>query len=84
MKELIYPIKTCYGIHARTAADISKNAKRFDCDIIVTTKGERADAKDVMELLRLSSCRGDSIKVVFRGKDEEKAWKEMNSHFLVL
>ncbi len=51
------------GLHARSAASIARVAKEARSGIWVQRDTERADAKDIMDILSLGCQKGDVISV---------------------
>jgi phosphocarrier protein HPr len=57
------------GLHARSAASLVKTAARFEASITLRLKGRPANARSLMELLRLGARQGDSIHITATGRD---------------
>lgn len=74
MKELFYTIKDTEGIHARPAGELIKEAKQFECRIMIEKDGKEADAKRILGVMGLGAKCGDTIRILFDGEDEEKAY----------
>ena len=74
MKELKYIIKDELGLHARPAGLLIKTISDFKCDIRIG-KGERlVNAKGIMGVMSLGFRKGDEIKMIFDGQDENLAF----------
>ena len=73
MKELSLKLENADGLHARPAAVFAKAASQYQSKIEITAKGMTKNAKSIMGLLSLSLEKGDDIKIVASGADEEAA-----------
>ena len=67
--EIINP----HGLHARPAAQIVARLQQLDADVTIATDGRRADARSITAVLGLGASSGDSVTVVARGPDAERA-----------
>jgi len=72
-----YTITKEFGIHARPAFQLAKNANDFTCSIQIGKADQMADAKDVMEIMGIKLMQGDEMRVTFNGTDEDKAANSM-------
>lgn len=83
MKEKELTLDKIAGLHIRPASDLSKLAGKFSAEIFIEKEedGRRADAKSVLSLLSLALSRGNKIKIVAEGPDEEEAVNEI-AHFI--
>lgn len=61
------------GLHARASAALSRLAGEFESKVIVSHKGERADARSIMDLLLLVAARGCEIEIEAEGPDAAQA-----------
>lgn len=67
-------VKTPDGLHARPAAKLAEQAKKYDADIkLVKANGEAANAKSVTSVMGLNIGQGDKIHLQATGKDAEDA-----------
>ncbi len=64
-----------YGIHARVAAAIVKEAAKFKSDIYISRvdDGLRANCKSILGLLALGASRGTVLDIEATGEDEQEA-----------
>lgn len=69
------------GIHARPSALIVQAAQEFESSIIFELKGERADARNIMDVLSLGAFHGDVLQVTVNGCDEEAALDRIEEIF---
>ncbi|MGQ9707092.1 MAG: HPr family phosphocarrier protein [bacterium] len=62
-----------FGLHARPAAQLVQVAKQFNSEIMIEKDGERVNAKSIMGVLMLACAKGQKIKLIAEGEDEENA-----------
>lgn len=65
------------GLHARPAALFVKTASQFDSEINIEFKGSSLNAKSIMNILSLGLKKGDEMKLVVNGADENEAMKAL-------
>jgi phosphocarrier protein len=51
------------GLHARSAAKLAKLAQTADKGVWIEAAGQRADAKQLLDLLTLGAAQGDRIRI---------------------
>ncbi|MEM7117407.1 MAG: phosphoenolpyruvate--protein phosphotransferase [Chloroflexota bacterium] len=73
MKELEVTIHNPTGLHARPAKVFVNLAKTFKSDIRVHTDKKKVNAKSMISMLTLGVKKGEQIRIVVKGKDEEEA-----------
>ncbi len=73
MKEIRHLIKDELGIHARPAGLLVKEAKEFQCEILIKKDQNCADAKSILRVMGLGTKKGDEITITFNGSDEAEA-----------
>ncbi len=61
------------GLHARPAAFLVQEAKKFSSQIIIRKGDKSANAKNVLQVLSLGADVGDEIEVIITGNDENEA-----------
>lgn len=61
------------GIHARPADMIAKVANRFGCEITLTKKNLKIDAKSILSILTLVAECGNEIVIEADGPDAQEA-----------
>lgn len=81
MQTFRYTIQDEIGIHARPANMLSREAGRFSSEIRMEVDGHTADAKRMMQLMRLDAHCGDQITVYVDGEDETEAVQAMLEAF---
>jgi phosphocarrier protein HPr len=65
------------GLHARPASILAKKASKFTSHITLTKDGNEFNAKSIINILSMGASKGDKIKIVASGEDEEKAVEEL-------
>jgi len=66
-----------FGLHARPAAQLVQIAKQFNSNIMIEKDGEQVNAKSIMGVLMLACAKGQKIKIIANGDDEESALKAL-------
>ncbi|NKF50573.1 HPr family phosphocarrier protein [Shewanella sp. WXL01] len=66
-------INARHGMHTRPAALLVKEAKRFDCDVMVECNGKKASAKSLFKLQTLGLHHGVTVSVSASGDQAEQA-----------
>jgi phosphocarrier protein len=70
-KEII--IQNTVGLHARPATFFIQKANSFKSSIWIEKNERRANAKSLLGVLSLGIIKGDSIKILADGEDDENA-----------
>ena len=60
-------------LHARPAALLVQRAKGFASEVKLEKDGNTVNAKSPMGVMRLGAGRGDAVRVLADGPDEEEA-----------
>jgi len=60
-------------LHARPAALLVQRAKQFSSEMKLEKDGTTVNAKSPMGVMRLGAGRGDAVRVIAEGPDEEEA-----------
>ncbi len=82
MKEKEIVIGNPLGLHARPAARFVKLSQGFSSDIFLVKDGQKVNGKSILDVLMLAAEKGDRIKLIAEGTDEERAI-EVLSEFLI-
>ncbi len=61
------------GLHARASAKLTKLAGRFQCEIHLTRKDRRVNAKSIMGVMMLAAGLGSEVEIEADGVDEAAA-----------
>lgn len=73
-----------HGIHTRPAALLVKEAKAFNCDIMVECNGKQASAKSLFKLQTLGLYQGVSVTVFATGEQAQAAVDKIASLLITL
>ena len=73
MQTFEYTITDPYGMHARPAGMLVREASRFNSDITIEKDGQTADAKRIFSVMGLGVKSMQTIKVSVSGSDENEA-----------
>ncbi|MBA2345772.1 MAG: HPr family phosphocarrier protein [Rubrobacter sp.] len=60
-------------LHARPAALLVQRAKGFASEVKLEKDGNTVNAKSPMGVMRLGAGRGDAVRIIAEGPDEEAA-----------
>ena len=60
------------GLHARPCTRLARAVGRYRCQVRVEWNGRTADAKSVLELMRLTAPRGAQLTIVAVGDDARR------------
>ncbi|MEI3611813.1 HPr family phosphocarrier protein [Pseudogracilibacillus sp. SO30301A] len=67
------------GLQARPAAQFVQEANRFTADLFLEKEGKRINAKSIMGLMSLAITKGETVRLIADGPDEEVALNELVS-----
>jgi len=67
------------GLQARPAAYFVQEANRFDSHIFLENDHKKVNAKSIMGLMSLALTKGQEIKLIIEGEDEEEAMEYLTS-----
>ncbi|NMH64116.1 HPr family phosphocarrier protein [Shewanella salipaludis] len=84
MYEKSVTITAKHGIHTRPAALLVKEAKSFDCDVLVECNGKLASAKSLFKLQTLGLYYGVTVKVFAEGERAEEAVEKVSALLITL
>ena len=73
MKTFEYTITDEFGIHARPAGMLVKEASEFASKIMIASPKKEVDAKRIMGVMSLGVKKGDTVKLTIEGEDEDAA-----------
>ena len=66
-------IKNAEGLHARPATEIAKSATQYTSTVELDVKGNKYNAKSVLNIMSAGIKNSTQIKIICDGVDEEKA-----------
>ena len=81
MKEFNYVIQDEQGIHARPAGVLVKAANEFQSDIQIDKDGKKGDLKRIFGVMGLGIKKGDNVRVIIEGPDEQAAAQKIETLF---
>ncbi|ABL99857.1 MULTISPECIES: HPr family phosphocarrier protein [Shewanella] len=84
MYEKTVTITAPHGIHTRPAALLVKEAKSFECDVIVECNGKQASAKSLFKLQTLGLYQGVNVRVFAQGPQAEDAVERVSALLVTL
>lgn len=61
------------GLHARASAKLSDLAAEFNADIHIIFHDQKADAKNILQLMMLAAAKGSVLTLTCSGSDEKQA-----------
>ena len=61
------------GLHARASAKLSKMAGSFPCEVWMSRKGRRINAKSIMGVMMLAAGMGAEVEIETSGAQEQEA-----------
>lgn len=67
------------GLHARPAAVLAAEAKKFKSDLRLLRGADEANAKSVVAIMGLATQRGDAIRVKASGPDANEAMRTISA-----
>lgn len=66
-------VKLETGLQARPAAQFVQEANRYTSHLFLEKDGKKVNAKSIMGLMSLAITKGENIKLIADGADEEAA-----------
>lgn len=81
MKKFNYVITDELGIHARPAALLAQEAKKFDCKVELECNGKSADAAKLFTIMPLAVKCGQKVTVTVDGPAEADAFDALKKFF---
>ncbi|WP_018930963.1 HPr family phosphocarrier protein [Gracilibacillus lacisalsi] len=74
-KEVVIAIDP--GLQARPAAQFVQKANSFTSEIFIEKGTKRINAKSIMGLMSLALSKGNTIKIITDGSDDQEALDEL-------
>ena len=75
-------IENEYGIHARPAALIVKEAARYTAEIYIEKNGNKVSCKSIMGLMTIEGFPGSWVTITAKGSDAEDALDALEALFV--
>jgi phosphocarrier protein HPr len=70
------------GIHAKSAAELTKITRKFESDIYIKSDRKMINAKSVLSLVGAIIKEGDEVTISCDGKDESDALRAVINFFI--
>ena len=81
MKEFTHTITNEIGLHARPAGNLVKLVKTFSSSVTVEKEGKApVSARALMKVMGLGAMKGDTVKLVIEGEDEDAAFESIQKY----
>ncbi|NMB06848.1 MAG: HPr family phosphocarrier protein [Tissierellia bacterium] len=77
MREEKVKINLEVGLHARPAAIFVQKSSKFLSDIYLELGGKKVDGKSIIGVMSLGAARGQEVKLITKGEDEEEAMSQL-------
>ena len=65
------------GLHARASAKLTQLASKYACEVWMTRKNQRINAKSIMGVMMLAAGKGSKILLETDGDDEAECMKAL-------
>lgn len=72
-------VKLESGLQARPAAQFVQEANRYSSHLFLEKDGKKVNAKSIMGLMSLAITKGEDIKLIADGADEDSAIESLVS-----
>ena len=79
MKSVSLVIQNEAGLHSRPADLFVRTARLYKSEIVVHNGLGTADAKNIIKIILLNVSRGEEIRIVARGPDEDQAIEDLKT-----
>jgi len=73
ISEINISLDNVFGLHARPAAILAKEAQKFSSDITLSFDGKEVDAKSILDILTLAAPHGSALSIKASGEDAPEA-----------
>jgi phosphocarrier protein HPr len=75
------PVINALGLHLRASSKLSQLATRFPCEVWLTRKGKRINAKSVLGVTMLAAGQGTEVEIETIGDQENEAMAALKDLF---
>jgi len=65
------------GLHARASAKLTQLASSYKCEVMLSRKNRRVNAKSIMDVMMLAASKGTTITIETDGEDEAGAMRAL-------
>jgi phosphocarrier protein len=77
MQRKIILLSNQLGLHARASAKVVNLAARFASEIYLVRDGRKANARSILDVMKLAASHGTQLELVVKGTDEVEALAAM-------
>ena len=81
MIDRTFEVRNKLGLHARVAARLVRECRKFQCGVFAYKDGKSFDFKNVTGIITLNAKCGDVLSMTFDGEDEESAAAALGAMF---
>ena len=81
VQEKAISVRNEFGLHARPAARIAREAQKFSSIIRIAMHDREIDAKSILDILSLAAPRGTDLFLKAEGCDAKEAVQEISRLF---
>ncbi len=74
-------VQNDFGLHARTAGSLVREASKFTSAIELEFDGRRVDAKSILDILTLAASKGSELTLRVSGEDCQVAFQTISLFF---
>jgi phosphocarrier protein HPr len=75
------PVINALGLHLRASSKLSQLATKFPCEVWLTRKGKRINAKSVLGVTMLAAGQGTEVEIETSGDKENEAMAALKELF---
>ncbi|MDR0934194.1 MAG: HPr family phosphocarrier protein [Burkholderiaceae bacterium] len=65
------------GLHARASAKLTQLAAKYSCEVWMTRRDQRINAKSIMGVMMLAAGQGAKVKLETSGTDEAECMEAL-------
>ncbi len=70
-----------FGLHARPAGRIAREAQQFESRIWIGFDDREVDAKSILDILSLAAPNGSDLRILAQGRDARQAVEHLQTLF---
>lgn len=75
------PVINALGLHLRASSKLSQLATKFPCEVWLSRKGKRVNAKSVLGVTMLAAGLGTEVEIETSGEQEAEALAALKELF---
>jgi phosphocarrier protein HPr len=81
MQKETVPVINALGLHLRASSKLSQLATKFPCEVWLSRKGKRINAKSVLGVTMLAAGQGTEVEIETNGEQEQEAMTALKALF---